>query len=90
MGKWGSGWIYRCGFADGMFWVVNKPQITYETPSKTFLVMREGKGLYRVYKNDGVAATICATFHYSSNSAKASSLAIERANRLEEIKFGGM
>jgi hypothetical protein len=22
MGKWDSGWIYGCGFADGMFWVV--------------------------------------------------------------------
>jgi len=63
--------------------------ISYETPSKTFFVAREGKGLYRVYENHPVASKLCATFHFSTNSAKAMSLAIERANKLEEIRFGG-
>jgi hypothetical protein len=68
--------------------MIRLSSISYETPSKTFFVAREGKGLYRVYENHPIAAKLCATFHFSTNSAKAMGLAVERANKLEEIRFG--
>jgi hypothetical protein len=64
--------------------------ISHETPSKTFFVTKEGKGLYRVLRNGPTAATVCATFHFPNNQAKALGLAVERANQLEEAKFGGV
>lgn len=64
--------------------------ISYETLSKTFFVMKEGKGLYRVYRTGPVAATRCATVHFSNNQAKAFNLSVETANKLEEAMFGGL
>jgi hypothetical protein len=59
-------------------------EIVHETPSKTFFIKREGKGLYRVYRNAGTAAIVCGTFHFKNDQAKAFTLAVREAGRREE------
>ncbi|EKN01096.1 MULTISPECIES: hypothetical protein [unclassified Acidocella] len=62
--------------------------VAYETASKSFFVLRDGRGKYSVLKNEPSSAVVIKTHVNQRNQAAAYEAAVQHADRLEEIKHG--